>query len=389
MSPCSVTETPHAAVVLAMDLIRCPSVAPVDGGAQLYLRERFSNNGFDVHPVDVDGIMNTWACIGDHGPLVVFAVHSDVVPSGDVGDWTNPPFDPCVRDGMLFGRGAADMKGPLSAAVVAVERFLACQKGTLPVRIGFLVAGDEEPVQNHGTQDLIRFLKSRGESLDYCIVTEPTSVSVFGDTVKVGRRGSINGFLSVLGKQGHAAYPEFARNPVHQSMRVLHAMTERLWDEGDSNFPPAGFQITNMHSGTGAANVIPARLEVQFNVRHGPGLTLEQVDGKVRELLDMAGLQYKLECVSDALPFRVKQGQLTQICIESIEEVVGMQPQLSTGGGTSDARFVAPHCRELVEFGLVGDTSHHVDERVAVDELVQLTEVYQGMLSRISIAGEG
>ncbi|MBT5928398.1 MAG: succinyl-diaminopimelate desuccinylase [Verrucomicrobia bacterium] len=373
----------HPATLLAMDLIRCPSIAPADAGTQLLLRKRLEDHGFEVTAVDVDGVLNTWACMGNDGPLMVFAVHADVVPSGDVNDWTSPPFEPELRDGKLYGRGAADMKGPLSAAVVAVEQFLAKQEKLLPFRIGFIIAGDEEPVNNHGTQDVLNHLKQEGTPIDYCIVTEPTSLANFGDTIKVGRRGSINGFLTIQGIQGHAAYPELALNPVHQSLWALHALKDRLWDAGDEHFPAAGFQITNVNAGTGAANVIPGKFHVQFNIRHGPGLTLEAVEALVKESLDRADLRYDLKCVSDALPFRTNQGIGTQICKEVVQEISGFEPHLSTGGGTSDARFIAPCCRELVEFGLVGDTSHHVDENIIVDDLVRLTQVYERFLDRL------
>ena len=373
----------HPATLLAMDLIRCASIAPRDAGAQLILREQLKNQGFDVIPVDIDGVLNTWACHGTEGPLIVFAVHADVVPSGDVNDWSSPPFEPEIREGKLFGRGAADMKGPLSAAVIAVEQFLAKQEKPLPLRIGFIIAGDEEPVNNHGTQDVLDYLKREEIKIDYCVVTEPTSLSKFGDTIKVGRRGSINGFLTILGKQGHSAYPELAMNPVHQSLQAIQALVEQTWDPGDEHFPAAGFQITNVNAGTGAANVIPGKFKIQFNLRHGPGLSLETVDTRVRETLDYAGLKYELKCVSDALPFQTKQGMLTQICQQVVRGFAGIEPHLSTGGGTSDARFIAPHSSELVEFGLVGDTSHHVDEHIIIDDLVLLTRVYEKMLDEL------
>ena len=373
----------HPATLLAKDLIRCASIAPNDAGAQLLLRKRLETSGFDVTAVDVDGVLNTWACYGTEGPLMVFAVHADVVPSGDTSDWTSPPFEPEIRGGKLFGRGAADMKGPLSAAVIAVEQFLIKQKKPMPLRIGFIIAGDEEPVNNHGTQDVLDYLKKENVTIDYCMVTEPTSLATFGDIIKVGRRGSINGFLTFLGKQGHSAYPELAMNPVHQSFKALQSLTELVWDPGDEHFPAAGFQITNVAAGTGAANVIPGKFNVQFNLRHGPGLSLEMVDASIRQMLDGAGLCYELKCVSDAKPFKTKQGILTQICREVVSEFSGQEPHLSTGGGTSDARFIAPHSRELVEFGLVGDTSHHVDEHIITHDLVRLVRVYEKILDQL------
>ena len=379
-----IDSTTHPATLLAMDLIRCPSIAHEDAGAQMLLRNRLEQQGFQLNRIDVDGVRNTWACFGTGGPLMAFGVHSDVVPTGDPKDWTSPPFEPSIRDGRLFGRGAADMKGPLAAAVIAAEQYIAKQKGKIPFRIGFIIAGDEEPVNNHGTQDVLDHLKERGESLDYCIVTEPTSLARFGDTIKVGRRGSINGFLTIQGKQGHSAYPELALNPVHQSMLALHALAERVWDNGDEHFPAASFQMTNVSAGTGAANVIPGKFNIQFNIRHGPGLTLEKVEAYVKETLDQGGIQYDLQCVSDALPFKTQQGKLTQICKEVVKESSGMDAHLSTAGGTSDARFIAPYCRELVEFGLVGDTSHHMDENIIIDDLVLLTQVYERILDRLA-----
>jgi len=379
----------HPSIQLASQLIACPSISPDDAGAQRILRNRLAACGFDVRPMDVDGVTNTWAELGGKGPLFVFGVHSDVVPSGDASDWTSPPFEPALRDGFLYGRGAADMKGPLAAAVIAAERFVKKYQGNPPLRIGFIITGDEEPVDNHGTQDVLDWLASEGKSIDYCIVTEPTSAETFGDTVKVGRRGSINGFITIHGKQGHAAYPELASNPVHRGLWVLHTLSERLWDPGDGHFPAAGFQITNIHAGTGAANVIPGKFNVQFNVRHGPGLTLEAVETTVSDMLSQAGLKFDLKCVSDAQPFMTKQGKLADITCEIIHECAGIMPARATGGGTSDARFIAPRCGELVEFGLVGGTSHHVDEHVSALDMARLTDVYEGILDRLSVSIEG
>lgn len=379
----------HPSIQLASQLIACPSIAPEDAGAQRILRNRLAACGFKVQPVDVDGVTNTWAMHGDQGPLFVFGVHADVVPSGDASDWSSPPFEPAIRDGLLFGRGAADMKGPLAASVIAAENFVKKHQGNPPMRVGFIITGDEEPVNNHGTQDVLNWLAKEGTAIDYCIVTEPTSATTFGDTVKVGRRGSINGFITIHGKQGHAAYPELALNPVHRGLWVLHTLTERLWDPGDTHFPAAGFQITNIKAGTGAANVIPGKFEVQFNIRHGTGLTVKTVESLVSEALSQAGLRFDLKCVSDAQPFMTRQGKLTDICCEVIHQCAGIMPARATGGGTSDARFIAPQCGELVEFGLVGDTSHHVDEHVSVEDMIRLTDVYERILDRLSIPAEG
>lgn len=389
MDSCSQRIEDHPSIQLASQLIACPSISPEDAGAQRILRNRLTSCGFKVKSLDVDGVTNTWAEHGEKGPLFVFGVHADVVPSGDVSDWTSPPFEPTIRDGFLYGRGAADMKGPLAASVIAVENFIKKHRGNSPMRVGFIITGDEEPVNNHGTQDVLDWLASEGKTIDYCIVTEPTSSSTFGDTVKVGRRGSINGFLTIHGKQGHAAYPELALNPVHRGLWVLHTLAERLWDPGDAHFPAAGFQITNVKAGTGAANVIPGKFEVQFNIRHGTGLTVEAVDKLVSEALSQAGLSFDLKCASDALPFMTRQGRLADICCEVIQEYAGIQPARATGGGTSDARFIAPHCGELIEFGLVGGTSHHVDEHVSAEDLIRLTDVYERVLDRLSVSIEG
>ena len=378
----------HASVSLAMELIRCPSIAPEDGGAQSILKNRLERACFGVEQIERAGVQSLYAESGNQGPLMLFAVHSDVVPPGDVCDWTSLPFQPEIRHGLLFGRGAADMKGPLSCAVVAAEKFVQ-EHPDMPMRIGFIVAGDEEPANNHGTTDVLQWLHSQGKKVDYCVVTEPTSAERFGDTIKVGRRGSINGHLTIHGLQGHAAYPQHAVNPVHRSLWVLHTLAERNWDEGDAHFPPAGFQITNVSAGTGANNVIPGRFNVSFNIRHGPSLTVEKVESLVKDAMGMAGLSYELAAKSDAIPFLTEEGPFTELCSKAIEEVSGLRPDPATGGGTSDARFIAPHCPHLVEFGLVGKTSHQVDEHVAVTEMEQLSEVYGRMLRKLAGYVEG
>lgn len=373
----------HPAVSLAKQLIACPSIAPEDAGVSQVIGDRLAKAGFEVTLIEQNGVKSLWGCAGNQGPLIVFGVHSDVVPPGDVCDWSSLPFQPEIREGSLYGRGAADMKGPLACALVAAERYLASSPAN-SLRIGFIVAGDEEPANNHGTNDVLEYLSRLGLQIDYCLVTEPTSLSQFGDTIKVGRRGSINGHLTVHGRQGHAAYPQYAINPVHRALWALHTLTEREWDGASEWFPATGFQITNVSAGTGANNVIPGKLNVSFNLRHGPGLSVSKVEAIVAQAMALAGLQFDLECRSDAEPFLTQGGGFTDLCCEAIRDVSGILPERSTAGGTSDARFIAPHCANLVEFGLVGSSSHHVDEHVSIREMALLTEVYETILQRLS-----
>ncbi len=368
---------------LAAELIRCPSVAPADAGAQARMAPRLAALGFAVHPIMVDGVRSFWALRGTDGPVFAFAGHSDVVPPGDEAQWTAPPFTPEIRDGRLYGRGAADMKGPLAAVIVALERFLAACPAP-PFRLLVLIAGDEEPEHNHGTRDLLERLRREGLAPDCCLVPEPVSRTQLGDTLLVGRRGSMHGHLTVRGVQGHSAHPGSARNPIAEALPVLLELSRTQWDEGTDAFPPTSFQWTNLHSGVGAANVTPGVLEAQFNLRFsdapGEAALRERIEAVLRGRLT----DWELRWSCDARPFLSRRGWLTETVSRVVETIAGRKPVPATDGGTSDARFIAPTGAEVVEFGLVGATGHQVDESVSLAELETLTAIYQEILATLA-----
>ena len=346
---------------------------------------RLERAGFRIDLLEVDGIRSFLAIFGEGGPLVAFSGHSDVVPAGDLSEWTSPPFEPEVREGALFGRGAIDMKGPLAASVIAAERFAAQHsEETLPIRIGFLVAGDEEALSNHGTKDLLALLSDRGDRVAHCVVTESTSQEVLGDMVKVGRRGSLVGKMTVRGIQGHAAYPHLASNPINKALEPMRVLSEQEWGQGYEGFPPTSFQITNLRSGTGAANVIPGDLEAVFNFRFSPEFTAEVLQQMVEELLSGFDLDWRIEWSCDAHPFLTSEGVLSEIVKEAIKAKTGRVPELSTSGGTSDARFIAPTGAEVIELGTLSRMCHQVDEHVSVSDLQQLAEIYEVILERFA-----
>ncbi|MCC5874053.1 MAG: succinyl-diaminopimelate desuccinylase [Gammaproteobacteria bacterium] len=371
-----------AVVAFARELIRRPSVTPEDAGCQRLLAERLSALGFVIEPMRFGEVDNLWAHFGDSGPMLVFAGHTDVVPTGDVEAWSRSPFSAEVADGMLHGRGAADMKGSLAAMVVAMETLLA-EGHALQGRIGFLITSDEEGPARDGTVRVMEALLARGEKIHWCVVGEPSSGAVLGDLVRVGRRGSLNGHLKVRGIQGHVAYPHLARNPVHQALAPLHELASRQWDEGNAFFPPTSFQIANIHAGTGASNVIPGHLDVMFNFRFCTEQTAASLQGDVEAVLDAAGLDYALEWQLSGQPFVTERGRLVEAVCATIEEVSNVTPELSTGGGTSDGRFIAPHGVELVELGPCNATIHQIDECVPVAQLDLLVEAYAGIARRL------
>ena len=371
---------------LAGDLIACNSVSPSDDGAQGLLTDRLARAGFQIDQLCIEGVHSFLAVYGQRGPLVAFSGHSDVVPSGNAADWSSPPFEPNVRGGFLFGRGAIDMKGPLAASVVAAESFVSRHRAKeLPIRIGFLVAGDEEVMSNHGTLDLLALLKDRGDRVDHCIVTESTSQAVLGDMVKVGRRGSLVGQLRVRGIQGHSAYPHLASNPISKALLPLRKLDERVWGEGYEGFPPTSFQITNIQSGTGAANVIPGDLRAMFNFRFSPEFTSEDLQKQVEETMAQFDLDFEIDWSCDAHPFLTPEGVLSGILADSIRSITGLNTEFSTTGGTSDARFIAPTGAEVVEFGTLSKMCHQVDEHVSVDDLQQLAKIYEDILERFVV----
>ncbi len=367
---------------LALALIRCPSVTPADAGCQEILIERLQRLGFHIARLLFGEVTNFWARRGSSAPLLCFAGHTDVVPTGPLGQWDSPPFEPEVRAGRLYGRGAADMKGSLAAMIVATENFLAAHprhRGS----IGFLITSDEEGPATDGTLRVMEHLQARGEGFDYCLVGEPTSVEHLGDTLKNGRRGSLSGWLTVLGKQGHVAYPHLAKNPLHAFAPALARLCAEEWDRGNSFFPPTSFQIANLSMGTGADNVIPGELEAQFNFRFSTELDAEAIKRRVRTILDEGGLDYRLRWRLSGNPFLTPVGTLVAATQAAVAAVTGRVPALSTSGGTSDGRFIAPTGAEVVELGPSNATIHQINEQVPVEELEQLASIYRGLLERL------
>lgn len=369
-------------IALAKDLIRRPSVTPLDEGCQTLMAERLARIGFVIEPMVFEDTTNLWARRGSEGPLFCFAGHTDVVPAGPLDKWHTPPFEPTIKDGVLYGRGAADMKGSLAAMVVAVERFVA-EHPDHTGSIAFLITSDEEGPFINGTTRVIDTLEARNEKIRWCIVGEPSSTAVVGDVVKNGRRGSITGDLLVRGVQGHVAYPHLADNPIHKAAPTLAELATTVWDEGNAYFPPTSFQIANISAGTGASNVIPGELQVQFNFRFSTELTDMDIRERVEALLDKHGLDYQLSWTLSGQPFLTDTGALLDAAVAAIEAVNGQRPALLTTGGTSDGRFIAPTGAEVIELGPVNATIHKVNECVKADDLDLLANMYQGVLERL------
>ena len=371
-----------ATLELAQALIARKSVTPDDAGCLDLIAERLKPLGFALERIDMNGVSNLWARRGTAVPLLCFAGHTDVVPSGPIDNWASDPYAPTIRDGHLYGRGAADMKSSVAAFVVAVERFLADTpqpKGS----IALLLTSDEEGDAIDGTVRVVEALKARNEPIDCCIVGEPTSFERFGDMIKNGRRGSLSARLTVKGIQGHVAYPERVRNPVHQAAPALAELAATRWDDGNEYFPPTSFQISNVRAGTGAGNVVPGEMEVWFNFRFSTASTMEGLQSRVHALLDRHGLEYAIEWTLGGKPFLTPKGRLVDVLVEAIAATTGVTPQLSTSGGTSDGRFVADIAKEVVEFGPLNATIHKIDECVAVADLEPLAKIYEGVLRRL------
>ncbi len=367
---------------LAQQLIQRPSVTPLDEGCQELIAKRLTAIGFSVETLQFEDVTNLWATLGSSGPLFVFAGHTDVVPTGPQNNWQYPPFSATVADGFLHGRGAADMKGSIAAMVTAVERFLPAAQ--LNARIGFLITSDEEGSAINGTQRVIKELGIRNVKIDYCLVGEPSSSERLGDTVKIGRRGSLGATLVVNGIQGHVAYPQLAINPIHKVLPVLAHLTDITWDEGNASFPATSFQISNINAGTGATNVIPGQIEVVFNFRFSTELDADTIKSRVTQLLDEAELNYQLDWKLWGNPFLTDAGKLVEAVSESIQQHCGYDPERSTAGGTSDGRFIAPTGAEVVELGPCNATIHQVDEKITVAELDKLSDVYQSVLQALA-----
>ena len=369
-------------LALTEELISLHSVTPADGGCQLKMAERLTPLGFDCETIASGDVTNLWARRGSAQPLLVFAGHTDVVPTGPLEQWSSDPFKPTHRDGKLYGRGAADMKTSLAAMVVAVEEFVAAHpdhKGS----IGFLITSDEEGPAIDGTVIVCNQLKSRGEQLDYCIVGEPTSVKQIGDMIKNGRRGTMSGRLLIKGVQGHIAYPHMAKNPIHMAMPALAELTTIEWDKGNEYYLPTSWQMSNIHAGTGASNLIPGECVVDFNFRFSTASTVEGLQQRVRATLDKHGLDYDLQWTVGGLPFLTPRGELSNALSAAIKEETGLNTELSTSGGTSDGRFIAQICPQVVEFGPTNASIHKIDEHVAVTEIEPLKNIYRRTLENL------
>lgn len=370
---------------LSCELIRRPSVSPDDQGCLELIATRLAPLGFRIEPLNFGPVSNLWARRGDSGPVLCFAGHTDVVPTGPREEWLADPFEPTQRGGLLFGRGAADMKTALAAMVVAAERFVAAHP-THAGSLAFLLTSDEEGPSIDGTRRVIEVLEARGEKIRWCVVGEPTSSSEFADTLKIGRRGSLSGRLTVHGVQGHIAYPQLARNPLHDFAPALAELVARHWDAGNAWFQPTSFQVSNLNAGTGAPNVIPGELKARFNLRFSTEQTVASLQREVTSLLDRHGLDYTLEWFVSGLPFLTPPGELTAAVAAAVADVTGRQPEMSTTGGTSDGRFIAPTGAQVVEVGVVNASIHKVNEHVRIADLEPLARVYERIMTRLLAA---
>jgi succinyl-diaminopimelate desuccinylase len=372
-----------SALDLTCQLVSRASVSPADGGCQELLIARLEPLGFAVERMRFGEVDNFWALRrGGQGPVLCFAGHTDVVSPGPLEHWHSDPFEPVVRDGFLFGRGAADMKSGLAAMVAASEEFVAAH-AQFSGSIAFLITSDEEGPSVDGTRRVVEVLRERGQRIDYCVVGEPSSQRVLGDTIRVGRRGSLSGRLTVHGVQGHVAYADRADNPIHRVAPALVELTTRVWDAGSEHFQPTTFQVSNLNAGTGAPNVIPGELKARFNLRWSPAQTLEGLKKTITAILDRHQLRYSLEWFVSGMPYYSPPGMLAAAAVAAVREISGRTPELSTGGGTSDGRFIAPMGAEVIELGLVNETIHMIDECCRVEDLEMLRRVYQDLLTRL------
>src|SRR5580700_2756536 len=369
-------------IELTKALIARRSVTPADEGCQQLMIERLAAAGFRIERLSFGGVENFWARRGGAGPVFCFAGHTDVVPTGPLEGWHSDPFAAQIREGVLYGRGAADMKSGLAAMVTATEEFVGAHpdhKGS----IAFLITSDEEGPSVDGTRRVAQLLRERGERLDWCVVGEPSSEASIGDTVKVGRRGSLSGRLTVHGVQGHVAYPQFAENPIHSFAPALAELSSRVWDQGNEHFQPTTFQVSNLNAGTGAPNVIPGELKTRFNLRYSPVQTIDKLKASVEAILQRHAVRYTLEWYVSGEPFYTAPGLLCDAVGEAVAEVTGVLPTLSTGGGTSDGRFIAPLGAQVVELGVVNASIHKVNECVRVSDLEPLQRMYLGVLKNL------
>ena len=371
--------TQSATLDLSLQLLRQPSVTPEDHTCQTIMADRLSKIGFNIENMRFEDVDNLWARRGTEAPVFCFAGHTDVVPTGKLDAWESDPFKPEIRDGKLYGRGSADMKTALAAMVVASERFVEKHpnhKGS----IAFLITSDEEGPSINGTVKVVETLEARNEKLTWCLVGEPSSTNTLGDIVKNGRRGSLNANLTVKGKQGHVAYPHLAINPIHTAANAIAELCETVWDNGNEYFPATTFQISNINSGTGATNVVPGTLNTLFNFRYSTEVTAEQLKARTLEILDRHGVEYDIEWTLSGLPFLTPVGELVNAARTAILNVTGTETELSTSGGTSDGRFIAPTGAQVLELGVLNATIHQINEHVNIDELEPLAEIYEQIL---------
>lgn len=364
---------------LSLQLLRQPSVTPVDHTCQTIMADRLSAIGFNIENMRFEDVDNLWARRGTESPVFCFAGHTDVVPTGHLDAWESDPFLPEIRDGKLYGRGSADMKTALAAMVVASERFVKKHpnhKGS----IAFLITSDEEGPSINGTVKVVETLEARNEKMTWCLVGEPSSTNTLGDIVKNGRRGSLNAVLTVKGKQGHVAYPHLAINPIHTASKALAELCDTVWDNGNEYFPATTFQVSNIQAGTGATNVVPGTMTVTFNFRYSTEVTADQLKARVLEILDRHAVDYDISWTLSGLPFLTPVGELVNAAKTAIKNVTGTETELSTSGGTSDGRFIAPTGAQVLELGVLNATIHQINEHVNIDELEPLAEIYEQIL---------
>ena len=369
---------------LAKQLISIPSVTPEDLGCQKIIAERLSNIGFKIENLCYGDVDNLWARYGTQSPLFVFAGHTDVVPTGPVEKWRSDPFTPTIVDDVMTGRGSADMKSSIAAMVCACEELLKDKKD-ITGSIAFLITSDEEGPATDGTVKVIEHLQTNNEKIDWCLVGEPTSTTTVGDVIKNGRRGSIGGDLTIHGVQGHIAYPHLAKNPIHLFTGAMQALCNEVWDSGNAHFPPTSFQISNINGGTGASNVIPGDLNVQFNLRFSTQITDQQIRQRIETILDEHQLNYTLNWTLSGQPFLTADGELVEAAKQAIRSVCNIEAELSTSGGTSDGRFIAPTGAQVLELGPVNESIHKVDENINISDLEQLTKIYTDILKRLLV----
>lgn len=373
------TGTAQPEIELLCDLISRPSITPDDAGCQQLLIERLSALGFECETLIFGTVTNLWARRGKASPMLCFAGHTDVVPPGDEAKWSSAPFTPTLNDGYLYGRGSADMKSGLAAMVVAIEQFLAANPDPVG-SLAMLITSDEEGRAREGTLKVVETLAARDEHIDWCVLGEPSSQETLGDVVRIGRRGSLSGILTVNGIQGHVAYPQTTDNPIRRFAPILAQLHEIEWDEGNEHFPPTSFQVVDVHSGAGATNVTPAQLTARFNLRYSTEWSYDTLQERVQRIFDEHDIDYELQWHLSGEPFLTQPGKLIDAVSQAVTELSGSAPELSTGGGTSDGRFISPAGAEVVELGPVNASIHKIDERVRVDDVIKLTAMYRRIM---------